>query len=104
MPKTMTLKKAVKELRATIEQCPPDVLREVYKELFYGSKITEAEVLKHPEKYLNKILDHIDAGLEIEEILSLWGILFPTRYRRFYNEIDDVLEYKEERDLEPETY
>ena len=68
--------KAVGMLKEAIGKFRGDDLIQVYDELFPATP-APAEVRNDPTLVQNRILQHIDHGLEVEEILDLWSVVFP---------------------------
>ena len=90
---------AVSRLTATIQSLGPDYLSDVYNELFPEGPSRPTEVAASLAKYQKLIFDYIDKGLEVEEILSLWGLLFPRDRRvQFDDETDEII-YRDESAL-----
>jgi len=85
---------AVERLRREIQTLDWADLREVYNELFPTHKVTVEAARQDPELVRDQINKHIDRGLELEEIMSLWNLLIGgEQYIAFYNEIDNVFEF-----------
>ena len=79
--------KAVGMLKQAIGQFQADDLREVYNELFPERPISEGETRKDPALVERRVLQHIDNGLEIQEILDLWRVVFPKDRNVFKREL-----------------
>lgn len=88
MPELSTNEAAEKLARA-VEQAKPGTLGEVYAELF-------------PEKpspsppAASDIARQIRSGLEAEEIVDLWNVLFPDDHNVYYNEETKTIHSNEE--------
>jgi hypothetical protein len=80
---------AVEKIARAVEQAKPNILEEVYAELF-------------PEKSLSsppaagEIARHIRDGIEAEEIVGLWNVVFPEDHDVYYNEETKAIHYNEE--------
>jgi hypothetical protein len=83
---TFTKRQAVKAITEEVRKARLDDLVEYFNELFPRERTTLAAG-PDPQALTARILEHIEAGLEIEEIIRLYWIIF-TDYRR--------LEYDEE--------
>jgi len=89
-------KEAVAMLKQAIGQFQADDLREVYNELFPETPVSEDQVRKDPDGTKSRISDHINQGLEIEEILDLWRVVFPSDRNVFYDEESETVHINEE--------
>ncbi len=70
---------AVEKLAVVVEQAKPSDLTEIYAELF-----PEKPVSSTPDA--SNIALHIRSGLEAEEIVDLWNVVFPADRNVWYNE------------------
>lgn len=90
---------AVERLRREIQTLGWADIREVYNELFARHKVTVEATRQNPEAIRDQINKHIDGGLELDEIMSLWNLLFGSKqWIDFYNEIDNVFQFKDDPD------
>jgi hypothetical protein len=87
---------AVGMLKHAIGQFQADDLRETYNELFPETPVSEGQVRKDAGGTKSRILDHINHGLEIEEILDLWPVVFPNDRNVFYDEDTATIHINEE--------
>jgi len=92
---TIKKQQAIDRLIQAITHAPPDDLAEIYNELFPQAPATEVEVRKGSSPFVAKILAHIDNGLEVEEILDLWNVIFPTHHGVWFDEDDNLIHYEE---------
>jgi hypothetical protein len=82
-------KEATEELAKVVENARSSDLAEIYAELF-------------PEKPECSALDARDiaqlirGGLEAEEVVDLWNVVFPADHNVWYNELDEAIHYNEE--------
>jgi hypothetical protein len=91
---TLTKKQAVKAITEEVRRASPDDLVEIFNELFPQERTTLAAAGHDPEALSARILEHIEAGLEIEEIIDLYWIIF-TDYRRLqYDEETNKFHYE----------
>jgi hypothetical protein len=80
---------AVEKLAEIVEQAKPTTLAEIYAELF-PEKPSAA-----PLSAVN-LVRHIRCGLEAEEIVDLWNVVFPADHNVWYDEEADNIHYNEE--------
>ena len=92
---TITKQQAVDRLTPAVSEARPDDLVEIYNELFPGNPATEDEANTNPSALLEKIVAHIDNGLEVQEILDLWHVIFPKHRRVWFDEDECLLHYAE---------
>jgi hypothetical protein len=91
---TITRQQAVDRLARAVKIARADDLAEIHNELFPEQPVTEAEAKANLAAVLKKVETHIDNGLELEEILDLWNVVFPA-HRRVWFDDDEVLHYDE---------
>jgi hypothetical protein len=91
---TITTDRAAEMLNEAVQKAQPDDLAEIYNELFPESPTTEEKAIAGPQVLLAKITKHIQRGLEIEEILDLWNVVFPEHHGIRLEE-DGRLQYNE---------
>lgn len=94
-------KKAVEALVTEVEKAHADDLVEIHNELFPSEPTTEAEVGHDLAALRTKILEHIKRGLEIEEILDLWNVIFPAHRDLWFDEEKKRLHYEEKAEAVP---
>ena len=92
---TITKQQAVAWLTQAVGKAPPDDVVEIYNELFPAHPTTQNEANEHSSAVVGKILAHIDKGLEVEEILALWHVIFPKSRRVSFDEDDGLIHYHE---------
>src|SRR5947208_14066414 len=83
---TITRRQAVDRLTQAVKEAHPDDLVEIHNELFPEKPITEDEARKDASALVKKIVAHIDRGLEVEEILDLWHVIFPKHRGVWFDE------------------
>jgi hypothetical protein len=98
---TLSKKKAVEALREEVCKARPDDLVEIHNELFPGEPTTEKAAQRDPGTLTAKILGHIEAGLEVEEILGLWGVVFPGSRDVWYDEEKNRVHYEKDEEAVP---
>src|SRR5581483_11756764 len=99
MMATITKRQAVDRLTEAVKEAQPDDLVEIYNELFPEKPITQDKAKKDPSALIKKIAAHIDSGLEVEEVLDLWHVIFPKYRSVFFDEDEGLLHYTEK--IEP---
>lgn len=77
---------AAARLKDAIRTMAPDDLREVYNDLFPQCRLSEEEAFRDPAGVAKRVAHHLGRGLEIEEILDLWPVVFPQERRLRYDE------------------
>jgi hypothetical protein len=80
---------AVDRLAKAVQKVRPDDLVEVYSELF-------PEKILPPEVSVADIVSHIRGGLEVEEVVDLWNVVFPDDRNVWYDEEADQVHFNEE--------
>lgn len=88
MPALSTSEAAEKLARA-VEKAKPSILEEVYAELFPEKPSSTAPTA-------GDIARHIRGGLEAEELVDLWNVVFPEDRDVYYNEETKAIHYNEE--------
>ncbi len=80
---------ATEQLANGVEKAKPTALSEIYAELF-------------PEKSsvstmsADDLVRYIRSGLEAEELVDLWNVVFPADRNVWYDEEDEKIHYNEE--------
>lgn len=93
---TLKRDKAVQTLSGRLDELGADDIVEVYNELFPEAATTVETAHQQAIPPFEKIVQHVHSGLEAEEIVDLWNVLFP-RYRNvWYDEDEDLLHFDEE--------
>lgn len=83
---TFAKKQAVKAIAEEVRKSRLDDLVEIYNELFPRERTTMEAAGHDPGALTARILQHIEAGLEIEEVIDLYWIMFPEYRRLEYDE------------------
>jgi hypothetical protein len=78
------------------EKLGADELLEVYNEVFPDEPHTEEEANEDVTPLVGQLVDHVNSGLEIDEIIDLWGLIFPKHRNVWYDDEDERLHYNEE--------
>lgn len=92
---TIAKQDAIKQLTQAVEVATPDDLVEIYNELFPQHPSTEEEAAKDSRALVNVIVEHIDDGLEIQEILDLWNVIYPRHRSVWFDEEENRVHYDE---------
>jgi hypothetical protein len=90
---TLSRNEAVETLSQKVNQIPVDELQEVFAELFPDSgPPSQRAALVQP------IVARVRQGLEGEEIVDLWNVLFPEYRTVWFDESDDCIHFGEEHE------
>lgn len=93
---TLTLDKAVERISGEINRFTPDDLVEVHNELFPESPQSTENGQLDGAQLLAGITSHIQGGLEVEEIVDLWNVVFPKDRNVWYDEETDSIRFNQE--------
>jgi hypothetical protein len=93
----ITKVQAVQLLAAAAEKASPDDLAEIYNELFPEEPTTEKEAVTAAQGLAAQVVEHISNGLEVEEIVDLWPVVFPGCHDVRFDEEEGLLHYDEDR-------
>ncbi len=78
------------------EKFGADELLEVYNEVFPDDPYTEAEANENVTPLIEQLVDHINSGQEIDEVMDLWRLIFPKHRNVWYDEEAERIHYNEE--------
>ena len=92
---TIAKRAAVDRLAHAVKEAHSDDLVEIYNELFPERPTTEGEANKDPSALVKRIVAHIDNGLEVQEILDLWNVIFPMHRSVWFDEDEELIHYDE---------
>jgi len=85
----VTLSAATERLASKVEADELDYLDQIYLEIFPETTV--------PSPLLaGDVARIIRAGLEPEELVDLWNVVFPDHHHVWYNEETDLIYYNEE--------
>jgi hypothetical protein len=87
---------AVQNLAQELAPMGPDDLAEVYNELFPGQPATEDQARRDRNRLLDQITDHFRRGLEAEEIVALWHVVFPRDLNVYFDEETNMVHCNKE--------
>ena len=85
----LSLPEAAEKLAKGVEMAKPYDLPEYYSELFPEEPLPTPLVASDLAK-------HVRSGLEPEEIVDLWNVVFPEDRHVSYNEEENNIHYREE--------
>ena len=89
-------KKEAEDRLAEVVKCANlDDLVEIHNEVFPEEPITGDQINEDPSVLSEKIVAHIDSGLEVEEILDLWNVVFPSHREVWFEEDKALVHYEE---------
>lgn len=87
---------AVQRLATEIETFGWDDLVETHNELLPFAPVSVDSKLKDVAKLKATILGRVSDGLEAEEIIDLWNVVFPVHRNVWFDEEHDCVHYNEE--------
>lgn len=86
---TVSLHDATEKLAQAVEKAKPNILPEIYVELFPREPKPTSPVVK-------ELAEHIRHGLGPDEVPDLWRVVFPGSRNVWYNEETNEIHYNEE--------
>lgn len=92
---TISRAEAVERLKQVVKVAHPDDLAEISNELFPEKVISEAFAQKNSATVVKRIVEHFMNGLEAEEIIDLWNVVFPHHQDVSYDDENQRLHYQE---------
>jgi hypothetical protein len=78
------------------EKFGADELLEVYNEVFPDEPYTDEEAHEDVTPLIEQLVDHVNSGLGVEEVIDLWGLIFPRHRNVWYDDEEERLHYNEE--------
>jgi plasmid stabilization system protein ParE len=91
----ITKRQAVDRLTVAVQAADPDDLIEIFNELFPEEPTTRRASRTKASGLAKRIVAHIEGGLEVEEIVDLWNVVFPKHRRVWFDEDDEMIHYDE---------
>lgn len=85
----LSTNEAAERLAKVVEKAKPTALTEIYAELF-----PEKPAAGAPSA--TDLAQHVRSGLEAEELVDLWNVVFPADRNVWYDEEDEKIHYNEE--------
>jgi hypothetical protein len=90
----LSMREATDRLATAVESACSDRLAEIYEELFPNQPAPE--VSGNDERSLaGRLAEHVRSGLEPEEVIDLWKVVFPTDRHVHYDEEGELVRYNE---------
>ena len=83
------------------EKLGADELLEVYNEVFPDDPYAGEEAHNTSGPLVERLVDHINSGLEIDEVIDLWGLIFPKHRNVWYDDEEERIHYNEEAEAVP---
>jgi hypothetical protein len=83
------------------ENLGADEVLEVYNEVFPDDPYAEKKAPEDSCPLIEHLVDHINSGLHIEEIIDLWGLIFPRHRNVWYDDEEERIHYTEEAEAVP---
>jgi hypothetical protein len=95
---TVTGEQAVDLLTKQVEEhFGVDELLEVHNEIFPNEPFTEDEANEDCSPLVERIVDRLKSGLEPEEIVEVWSVIFPRHRNVWYDEEEERFHYNESK-------
>ena len=91
---TISIDAAVDKLISAVEEMRADDLVQAYNELFPDEPATEEEAYEDVTPLMKRIVDRMRHGLEPEEAVDLWNVVFPAGRDVYFDEEDNVLHFE----------
>src|SRR5262245_59946108 len=92
---------ALELLAREVQKFDADELLEVYNEVFPDHPSTAEEAHEDSSSLVDQLVEHIRSGLEIDQIIDLWGVILPGDRNLWYDEEEETLHYNEEAEAVP---
>lgn len=98
---TVSKDQAIELLTKEVEEnLHADDLVEVCNELFPDDPHREAEAHDDTSPLIEQLVDHLNSGLETEEIVDLWNLIFPRHRNVWYDEEEKIIHFHEESETQ----
>jgi hypothetical protein len=91
---TLSMREATEKLARAVESASSDRLAEIYEELF-PEKSARAVSCTDERVLATRLGEHVRSGLEPEEVIDLWNVVFPTDRHVHYDEEGGLVRYNE---------
>ncbi len=85
----LSTNEATERLARVVEKATPTVLSEIYAELFPEKPVSA-------EPSAADLARHVRSGLETEELVDLWNVVFPADRNVWYDEESEKIHYNEQ--------
>lgn len=86
---TLSTVEAMERLAERVERAKPNILAEIFAEIF-----PQSPSVRPPSA--SELARHIRDGLQAEEIVDLWNVVFPSDRNVWYDEETDLLHRDDE--------
>jgi hypothetical protein len=86
---------ALELLAREVQDFDPDELLEVHNEVFPDHPGSEEKARANPSPLAEQLIEHIHSGLEIDQIIDLWGVILPGHRNLWYDEEEEKIHYHE---------
>ncbi len=93
---TVTMKDAIQRVASGIPQFQGDDLIEIYNEFFPETPMSLDVPQVNRTDLLAAIMKHVQDGLEVEEIVDVWNVIFPEDRNVWYDEETNTVHFNEE--------
>ncbi len=89
---------AAQKLIKQVREMDLDDLRDAYNELFPETPISQDVLPAEGEAFRKKVVDYLEGGVAVEEIIDLWSAVFPEAWSVYFDEESGTIHYL----IEPE--
>jgi len=86
---TLSIAEATDRLARGVERAKPGDLGEIYSEIFPNEPV-------NLQVTADELARQIRSGLEVEELVDLWNVVFPQDSNVWYNEETRAIHYNEQ--------
>jgi hypothetical protein len=94
---TVTREQAVDLLTKQVKHFGAAELLEVHNELFPDEPFTPEEARKDRLSLVERIVNHLNGGLEPEEIVEVWPLISPRHRNVWYDEEEERFHFNESK-------
>ncbi|REJ68507.1 MAG: hypothetical protein DWQ31_07900 [Planctomycetota bacterium] len=91
----LAVAEAIEKLTHQVEEMDADAILETYNEVFPDDPATEEEAYDDVHRLIELVVEHIHGGLEPEEVVDLWNVVFPRDRQVYFDEEDRQLHFVE---------
>ena len=81
---------------AVREELGADEVPEVYNDIFSDKRYTAENTPEDVTPLVEQIVAYFNSGLEIDEVVDLWGMIFTKHRNIWYNEEEERIHFNEE--------
>jgi hypothetical protein len=94
---------ASQKLIQQVQQMDLDDLRDAHHELFPEASIPQANLPTEREAVRKEVLDYLEHGVAIEELIDLWSAVFPDAWNIYFDEESEKIHYLVEPEARPQV-